>query len=194
MVSRILLVDDEVNVTDGLRRSLRNEPLDILTASSAAEALELLAQNDVDVIVSDERMPQMSGHEFLACVRELYPESIRIMLSGQADLHAVVSAVNKGEIYRFLFKPCHSSELIATINQALAQKKLLDRSRWLLQEYKRQGEVIKKLDEAQLDLTKVDRDDDGAIMLKAEPLSLEELIEEISAEMREADDALDPDS
>lgn len=187
MECSILLVDDEENVTQGLKRSLRKEPYTVHTASSGADALEILQQQDIKVVVSDERMPGMSGHEFLAELRQRYPEVISIMLSGQADLEAVVKAVNEGEIYRFLFKPCRAEELIATINQALKHKELLDRSRWLLAEYKKQADIIERLEEAQAGVTKVQRDEDGAVLITTEPLSLDEILEELKAEMSAAD-------
>lgn len=183
MEYNLLLVDDEENVVRGLQRSLRKEPYTVHTANSGADALEILQQQDIDVIVSDERMPGMTGAEFLAEAKQRYPETIRIMLSGQADLDAVVKAVNDGEIYRFLFKPCQAEELITTINQALKHKELLDRSRWLLAEYKKQADIIDRLEDAQVGVTKVKRDEDGAVLITTEPLSLDEILEELKAEM-----------
>lgn len=183
MNKKVLLVDDEVNVTDGLKRNLRKEPLDIFTASSGRQALAILAEQSIDIVVSDERMPEMSGAEFVSRVHEQYPATVRIMLSGQADLQAVVKAVNDGQIYRFLFKPCKPEELIATINQALKHKELLDRSAWLLREYKKQAKVIERFEAGDGRIDHVDRDEDGAVMLMDEPMSLEEILDEIRGEM-----------
>lgn len=97
----ILLVDDEPNVTDALKRSMRNEPYELLTASSAASAQQILAGRHVDVVVSDEQMPGMAGSEFLSWVRAQFPHTIRMILSGQATLAAAIRAINEGEVYRF---------------------------------------------------------------------------------------------
>ena len=116
----VLLVDDEPNVTDALKRLLRQEPYEILTAISAAAAQELLERNHVDVVISDEQMPGMSGSVFLSGVRKQYPHTIRMVLSGQASLEAAVRAINEGEVYRFFLKPCNATDLVITIRQALS--------------------------------------------------------------------------
>ena len=118
----VLFVDDDLNFTRAIKRSLRQEPFEVLTANSAAEGLEILEKKPVDVIVSDERMPGMSGSEFLAVVRRRYPRTTRILLTGYATLDAAVRAINDGEIYRFLTKPCHSQDLAQIIRNALARR------------------------------------------------------------------------
>ena len=92
----------------------------------------ILAGNDIDVVVSDERMPGMTGSQFLSEVRKQWPNTIRMILSGQADLEAAVRAINEGEVYRFLLKPCHPKDLQMTILQGLQHKKLVAQSRRLL--------------------------------------------------------------
>ncbi|MBL8612079.1 MAG: response regulator [Myxococcales bacterium] len=119
MKPNVLFVDDEPQVLESLRALLRKEPFRILTAESAAAALEILARESVAVVVSDERMPGVSGSELLTKVKELYPSTVRIMLTGQASLDAVVRAINEGEIYRFLSKPLKSDELGAAVRRAL---------------------------------------------------------------------------
>jgi EAL domain-containing protein (putative c-di-GMP-specific phosphodiesterase class I) len=120
--SRILFVDDEPQVTQALHVALRKEPWEIATASSAEEALDLLSRSPFDVIVSDERMPGLHGSDFLSIVREAHPETVRIILSGQADLEAAVKAINSAEIHRFLLKPCPPEEVRLTIYEALAKR------------------------------------------------------------------------
>jgi DNA-binding NtrC family response regulator len=88
-----------------LRRVLRRDGYRILTAASAAEALELLAVNSVQVIISDQRMPGTSGTEFLGIVTQLYPDTVRIILSGYMDLKVVTDSVNRGSVFKFLTKP-----------------------------------------------------------------------------------------
>ena len=107
----LLIVDDDVNVLASLYRLFRRDNYRILTASSPGEGFELLAQHAVQVIVCDQRMPGMSGTEFLSKVKEMYPETIRIILSGYTGLEAVLDSINRGAIYRFYTKPWDDTQL-----------------------------------------------------------------------------------
>jgi len=160
---KLLLVDDEPNLTSALVRSLDRTKFEIFTADSAQKGLMILAGNDIDVIVSDERMPGMTGSQFLSEVRKQWPNTIRMILSGQADLEAAVRAINEGEVYRFLLKPCHPKELEMTILQGLQQKKLVAQSRKLLQEHQKNMNLLEALEKDNPGITKVDMDDDGVI-------------------------------
>ena len=109
---RVLFVDDEPNVLDSIRRQLRKS-CEILTATSGVEALALLKDTGpVALVISDMRMPGMSGAELLAKIRDLYPDTVRMILSGQADLESTISAVNEGHVFRFLTKPCVSPQVL----------------------------------------------------------------------------------
>lgn len=163
--AKLLLVDDEPNLTSALVRSLDRSQFEIFTADSAQKGLMILAGNDIDVIVSDERMPGMTGSQFLAEVRKQWPNTIRMILSGQADLEAAVRAINEGEVYRFLLKPCHPKELQMTILQGLQQKKLVAQSRKLLQEHQKAQNLLEELEKATPGITKIEMDEDGAIMM-----------------------------
>lgn len=122
---RVLFVDDEPNVLDSIRRQLRKS-VDIHTAASGDEALRLLKElGPVALVVSDMRMPGMSGAELLTRVREQYPETVRIILSGQADLESTISAVNDGHIFRFLTKPCGEEALRTAVAGGIDQYKLI---------------------------------------------------------------------
>src|SRR6185503_2626880 len=101
----LLLVDDESGIRAALTRMLRGDGYRILTASNGAEGLEVLAVNPVQVIISDQRMPGMSGTEFLNIVKELYPDTVRIILSGYTDIEVVTESVNRGAVFKFLTKP-----------------------------------------------------------------------------------------
>ncbi|MBZ0104441.1 MAG: PAS domain S-box protein [Sulfuricella denitrificans] len=114
----LLLVDDEPNILASLQRLLRHAGYHILTSTSPAEAFDVLAKNPVSVIVSDQRMPEMSGSEFLSRVHEMYPDTVRMVLSGYADLASVTEAVNRGAIYKFLTKPWEDDALRAQIADA----------------------------------------------------------------------------
>ncbi|MBK7862461.1 MAG: response regulator [Archangiaceae bacterium] len=121
---RILVVDDEIQVAKALRRLLRKE-FEVETAESGAQALELLAQKQFDLVLSDFRMPEMNGAELLAEVRTRQPMALRLMLSGFADLESVLASVNEGEVCRFLKKPWDDVELVATLQRLLASHEML---------------------------------------------------------------------
>jgi diguanylate cyclase (GGDEF)-like protein/PAS domain S-box-containing protein len=114
----LLLLDDEDNVLSSLKRLLRRDSYEIFTATNAQAAFEILANHRVGVIVSDQRMPGTTGVEFLRRVKELYPESVRMVLSGYTDLESVTDAINQGAVYRFLTKPWDDSLLRANIAEA----------------------------------------------------------------------------
>jgi len=114
----VLFVDDEVNILKAVQRLLRHEPTRVLCAARGSEALELLDHNAVQVVVTDQRMPEMSGVELLAEVRERHPDVVRMMLTGYTEMNIAVEAINRGEIYRLITKPWNDEELKATIRQA----------------------------------------------------------------------------
>jgi two-component system probable response regulator PhcQ len=165
ITATILLVDDEPNVTEALKRALRREPYEILTAISGAAALELLERHAVDVVISDEQMPGMSGSVFLSAVRKQYPHTIRMILSGQASLEAAVRAINEGEVYRFFLKPCNPTDLAFTVQQALAHKRLEEQSRRLLRKYQRQAATLARLEHNSPGILHLDTDEEGAVVV-----------------------------
>lgn len=114
----LLLVDDETSILSALKRALRSDGYEILTAGSAQEGLNLLASHPVQVIVSDQRMPEMTGTDFLSRVRDLYPNTVRLVLSGYTDLDTVTAAVNHGSIYKFLCKPWDEEILSTSVREA----------------------------------------------------------------------------
>ena len=118
----VMLVDDDPEVTRSLRRRLRRRPWDVIVASSAEEALAQLAKVPVDVVVSDAHMPGMKGVELLSRVRDEYPSTLRILLSGLVTIDAAAKAVNTAEIYRFLLKPCPAEEVELTITEGLEHR------------------------------------------------------------------------
>jgi len=114
----LLLLDDETNILKALARVLRRDGFRILSTTSIKEAFSLLATNDVQVIVSDQRMPEMSGTEFLSRVKAIHPNTVRIVLSGYTDLKSVTDAINEGAIYKFLTKPWDDQQIREQIRQA----------------------------------------------------------------------------
>jgi EAL domain-containing protein (putative c-di-GMP-specific phosphodiesterase class I)/CheY-like chemotaxis protein len=127
----LLLVDDEPSISASLRRLLRRDGYKIVMANSGPEGLQRLAENDVDVIVSDQRMPGMTGVEFLRRAKELYPDTVRIVLSGYTELQYITDAVNEGAIYKFLTKPWDDELLREQIAEAFRRKELADDNRRL---------------------------------------------------------------
>jgi response regulator RpfG family c-di-GMP phosphodiesterase len=127
----ILLVDDEVAILDGLRRQLRKK-FTVHTATGGAEALRLLESEPVTVVVSDMRMPEMNGAAFLARVRERDPDVVRILLTGEADTQAAIAAVNEGQIYRFLTKPCPPEVLMSELDAAVELNRLVTAEKELM--------------------------------------------------------------
>ena len=114
----LLLVDDEENILSALTRMLRRDGYRILTATGADDALDVLGRNDVQVVISDQRMPGTSGTELLSKVREMYPDTVRMVLSGYTDLAAVTAAINQGAVYKYLTKPWNDEELRLQIRDA----------------------------------------------------------------------------
>lgn len=127
----LLLVDDEENILMALKRVLRRDGYRILTATSGKEGLDLLSENRVDVIVSDQRMPGMTGVEFLHRVKDIHPELVSIVLSGYTELQSVTDAINEGAIYKFLTKPWDDDHLRANIQEAFRRKEMSDENRRL---------------------------------------------------------------
>ncbi|HEY9099485.1 MAG TPA: response regulator [Thiobacillus sp.] len=114
----LLIVDDEANILAALTRLFRRDGYRLLSASSGQEGLALLAENEVGVILSDQRMPDMSGVEFLRAARDQWPDTVRVMLSGYTELSSVTDSVNKVAIYKFLTKPWDDDALREVIRKA----------------------------------------------------------------------------
>lgn len=122
----LLLVDDEDSIVASLRRLLRRDGYDIVTANSGPQGLQRLAEHDVDVILSDQRMPGMTGVEFLRRAKELYPHTVRMVLSGYTELQSITDAINEGAIYKFLTKPWNDELVRLHIKEAFQQKEMAD--------------------------------------------------------------------
>ncbi len=123
----LLLVDDEKNILTSLNRILCREGYRILMATSGEEGLELMAKHTVGVVVSDQRMTGMSGVEFLRRVKLMYPNAVRMILSGYTEIDTLTDAINKGEIYQFIHKPWDNNALLATIREAFSRHDLFNK-------------------------------------------------------------------
>lgn len=121
----ILFVDDEVRLLRSIQRGLLDEPYNLLFAESGKQALELLEENEVQIIVTDMRMPEMSGLDLLRIVKEKYPHIVRIVLSGYTQVTTLLTAINQGEIFRFITKPWKmEGEFKAVLTQAVEHYKI----------------------------------------------------------------------
>jgi len=132
----LLLVDDEANILKALQRLLRRDGYTILLANSGEEALQLLLEKKVGVIISDHRMPAMTGTELLAKVKDLYPDTTRIVLSGFSDIDSITEAINQGNIYKFLAKPWDDAEIRTTVQEAFERFELRAENTRLTEELK----------------------------------------------------------
>ena len=141
----LLFVDDEANVLNALRRLFRPLNYKIFTTETGADALSLLANESVDLVISDMRMPQMDGAQLLEQIRAKWPETIRILLTGYADVSSTIAAINKGEIYRYVAKPWEDNDIILIVQHALERKALEREKHRLEQLTQRQNEELKEL-------------------------------------------------
>jgi DNA-binding NtrC family response regulator len=190
MVNTILIVDDESSVLSSIKRALADEPYEVLTAKSGVEGLEVLRNRDVKVVISDEMMPGMSGSEFLSAVRRIFPETIRIMLTGHASVQAAMDAVNNGEIYRFFSKPWDDVQLRLAIRSAIEKYDLEEENRRLLKTVQKQADELKMLERKYPGISNLERDEEGNVILEAfedEDKDISEIISEIVAEVESRD-------
>ncbi|SFN33695.1 Response regulator receiver domain-containing protein [Formivibrio citricus] len=180
-MSTIILVDDETGVLNALRRLLMRTPctyvgqvfpLEIETFSDPTDALEYVRHHTADLIISDYRMPQMDGVAFLKACREIQPDSARIILSGYADLNALIGGINEAQIYRFLSKPWNDYELVSAVATALAYRNLQLENQRLADQVRLQQGVLtaedverKRLEELEPGITQVKWGPDGSVLL-----------------------------
>ena len=142
--NRILFVDDEENVLRSLKRLFMSEDYTVLTALSGPDGLAVLKEVEVPVIVSDQRMPIMTGAEFLEKSRELSPDSVRIILTGYADVEAAIGAINRGGAYRYVSKPWNDNELLLVIKDAFDKYRLVKENKYLTELTIQQNDELKK--------------------------------------------------
>ncbi|HUB08576.1 MAG TPA: response regulator [Myxococcales bacterium] len=166
----LLIVDDEENVRRALERALRGEGYTLRFAASGREALDLMRQEPADMVISDHMMPTMTGLELMREVRKLHPDSLRIILTGYADLEMAISAINEGEIYRFLTKPWDQVELQVTVRLGFERLLLERENRRLLATVKRQSDYIRSLETEYPGISTVQRDAAGTVVIDDEEM------------------------
>ncbi len=143
----VMLVDDEPGISKAIQRILRREGLNILTAQSGPQALDMLKNREtmISLIISDHRMPEMTGAQFLSQARKIVPDAIRFLLTGYSEMDAIIQAVNQGRIHRYLTKPWQDDDLLLQVRQALEQFELTMENKRLLALTARQNAKLKEL-------------------------------------------------
>ncbi|MBM4352575.1 MAG: response regulator [Deltaproteobacteria bacterium] len=168
----ILIVDDEEPIRKAIRRVLKFEPYRLLDCGDPVEALRLVEAETVHVVISDYTMPGMLGVDLLRKIRMIRPDTIRIILTGNANLDMAMQAINEGAIYRFLTKPWDNADLQLALRLAQRQWELEDRNRRLLALVSKYRDVIDELERKQPGATGIERDDHGRIVIDDEDLGL----------------------
>jgi len=143
--AKILCVDDEPNILASLRRLFRGKGFHVLTAPGGHEGLELMEKEDVDLVISDMRMPIMDGACFLEHVRARWPDTVRLLLTGYSDVQSIIDAINRGEIYRYITKPWDDNDIVLVVRQALERKALEQEKQRLEALTHKQNEELKNL-------------------------------------------------
>ncbi|MCK4660243.1 MAG: response regulator [Phycisphaerae bacterium] len=144
---RVLIVDDEENILAALRRLLRREPYELISATSAQEALRMMQSEPAQLVITDYRMPGMTGTELLHEIQRHWPETIRIVLSGYSEVKAIISAINEGAVYKFFAKPWNDEEVKLHVRRALEQFALQADNKRMTREISQQNEQLRKLNQ-----------------------------------------------
>jgi response regulator RpfG family c-di-GMP phosphodiesterase len=145
LAPRILCVDDEPNILASLRRLFRSQGYEVITAESGMEGLRKLEAGGVDIVISDMRMPEMDGANFLERVRESWPDTLRLLLTGYADIQSILDAINRGEIYRYITKPWDDNDILLIVRHALERRALEQEKLRLEALTQSQNEALKEL-------------------------------------------------
>lgn len=169
----LLLVDDEPNILKSLNRVFRREGYTIFTANSGLEGIELLNQHDIAVILSDQRMPSMSGTEFLKKAKEIRPNSVRIVLSGFTDIESITTAINEGSIFKFLTKPWDDDQLKANIREAFELHSLKEKNEQLNREISEKNKALKITND---ELRKTAAENERLIRVQAQALQMSQAV------------------
>jgi two-component system probable response regulator PhcQ len=163
---KVLLVDDSPQILKSLERMLKNGGYDIFTADSVQNALEILQNNEIDLVITDEGMPGLSGTDLLGVLKNAYPDIIRIMLTGSNDISVLKNAINKGEIYRFFTKPWDDFELSIAVRQGLKDRLLEKENAHLKMVTSRQERILNKLEKEYPGIGDKKLAEDGSIIIE----------------------------
>lgn len=163
---RLLLVDDEHGILNSLERVLGRDGYEVNSFTSGPAALKAAEKHPYHIVISDYRMPEMDGIAFLKKIKELQPDAVRVILTGHADVEAVMEAINTCEVYRFLSKPWNDQELKLTVRQALQHQELLLENRRLAEEVRRQRLTLERLEQLYPGIAAIRQTDDGRILIE----------------------------
>jgi DNA-binding NtrC family response regulator len=162
----ILVVDDEEMIIKAIKRTLRNEDYNILAATGGADGLRMLEGREVDMVISDQNMPFMTGLEFLQRVKADHPGTLTMMLTGEKEIEIAVQAINQAGVYKFILKPWDDNDLKVTIRRALESLDLVRERDKLSQRIKERDAILRNLEKAHPGITHVDKDSDGYLILE----------------------------
>lgn len=152
--NRLLFIDDERNILRSLERLFSAEDYETVTAQNAEEGLKRLQEHDIDLIICDYQMPGMKGITFLQETMPDYPDIIRILLTGQADLDMALEAINSGCVYKFIVKPWNNDDLLVTVRRALEYKQIRSENRNLTDELRKRDSLLRELEKQHPGITR----------------------------------------
>jgi len=160
----LLIVDDEPMILKAILRILRNDRYVILTSENADEGLKLIESREVDLVISDQNMPGMSGVEFLRKVKADHPDTLTIMLTGQTDINVAMQAINDAGVYKFILKPWDDDDFKLTIRRALESKELMRERDTLKERVQSRDAMLQQLEREHPGITNVPKDKDGYLL------------------------------
>ncbi|MCD6150369.1 MAG: response regulator [Deltaproteobacteria bacterium] len=163
---KVLLVDDETAVLHAVRRIFsRSQLVELLTVEDPFAAMEMVAEGGIALVISDQRMPGMTGLEFLAWVNANHPEIVKIIMTGDTDIQTAVQAINDIGVYKFIRKPWNNDDLYWTVVRALEMARMQQKNRQLQAELNEKDQSLQRYERLYPGITSVDRDADGAIVI-----------------------------
>ena len=127
----LLIVDDEVEITKSIARQFRRK-YNVYSATSATNAISIMEKEHIQVILSDQRMPEMTGVDFFGAIKDKYPDALKLLLTGYSDIEAVIGAINEGQVFRYITKPWNPEELDSIVNEAFEKYELITNNRRLM--------------------------------------------------------------
>ena len=192
MKANLLLIDDDQDMLNFLIQKLENEDYNIISTTSPSEALDYISTKNIDVIITDEQMPEMTGTELMTRAKVIAPNTIRIVLTENATLESAVEAINSGGVYRYLMKPVNIIDLALTLRQAIQQRTLVNETRKLISVSQKQSNYIRDLETDYPGISGFQTNKEGAVLIEepTETDSIETLIKKITGEVEKTEELL----
>ena len=164
-IHTVLVVDDDKTILEIITQALQYDGYAVITAENGESGLEKLAEHNIQLVISDQKMPGMTGLDFLAKVKQEYPEVLTIMLTGYADVEMAMDAINNTGVYKFLVKPINIADLRVTVKRAFELGQLVSERDELVERIKTHEAKLKALEKKHPGITMVERDEDGTVIL-----------------------------